>query len=390
MTITELIKEVLQMSDYPLTAAEIWDVACQKGLDKKLSQISPDPVAEISIYTTKNTNDFIQYKFKPSKFWLVSKGDCSVSLPFLLLEVIENKKSDFPTKALKNAADFFQELFDLREGALSLKIKPIEKKPFEVPKKSLVTGRLLAIFFGYLGLGSFYAERYVEGFVQLFLFISFPVLWIFVSFFGFNLGDLWIQDICWIWIFSVPIWWIYSIFLISRYVQNYNLIWESKWKDYEDTLIKDWNVKREEMNFLGLKHLEKMHILFSKVIPIVKTIDELPVKMEVLAGICQGLIDIVAEEQARMLDEIEAENERLQAQREAEEEAQRIEEEREDIANRAAEKIAPQMQYMFEKQQMESNKKIEELKREVKSAKRHTDVGIGVGVANLLKQINKK
>lgn len=387
MTIVELIKEVLQTTDYPLTAAEIWDVACQKGLDKELTQISPDPVAEISIYTTKNTNDFIQYKFKPSKFWLKTKGDCSISLPFLLLEVVENQKSKFPAKALRNAADFFQELFDLKEGALSLKIKPLQKEPFEVPKKSPTTGRVLAIFFGYLGLGSFYAERYLEGFIQLLLFIS--ILWL-PTLFGLDLGGFQIRYIFWTVLFCVPIWWIYSIFSVPRYVENYNLIWKNKWQDYDDKLMKDWNLKRKEINFLGRDDLQKMHILLSKVIPVVKNIDELPVKIEVLAGVCQELVDIIKEEQQRIRDELEAEREWLEEQRLIEEELRQKEEEKEDIANRVFEKTSSQMQYMLENQQKEYNKKIEEVKREVKSAKRHTDVSIGVGIANLLKQSKKK
>ena len=76
MTYKELIVEILQQAQEPLTSGQIWARACEIGLDKKLSNLGKTPVATIgatiSIYTRlgEKENQFIFASKRPTTFWL--------------------------------------------------------------------------------------------------------------------------------------------------------------------------------------------------------------------------------------------------------------------------------------------------------------------------------
>ena len=76
MTYKELIVEILQQAQEPLTSGQIWARACKIGLDKKLSNLGKTPVATIgatiSIYTRlgEKENQFIFASKRPTTFWL--------------------------------------------------------------------------------------------------------------------------------------------------------------------------------------------------------------------------------------------------------------------------------------------------------------------------------
>ncbi len=47
MTYRELSKKVLEQAEKPLSAEEIWERACEMGLDKELSSIGKTPIATL-------------------------------------------------------------------------------------------------------------------------------------------------------------------------------------------------------------------------------------------------------------------------------------------------------------------------------------------------------
>ncbi|EAI2977904.1 HrgA protein [Campylobacter jejuni] len=96
----ELALEVLKQSARPLNVNEIWQIACEKGLDKKLSSIGQTPIATLGariymdIKEMRDNSLFIKASQKPTTFWLKEKG--SEFLKF------ENKNEIFNEKQEKN------------------------------------------------------------------------------------------------------------------------------------------------------------------------------------------------------------------------------------------------------------------------------------------------
>ena len=76
LTYKELAVEILKESKKPLGVSEIWKIACEKGLDKKLSSVGKTPIATLGAYvyvdikTQQNNSFFIKVSQKPVKFWL--------------------------------------------------------------------------------------------------------------------------------------------------------------------------------------------------------------------------------------------------------------------------------------------------------------------------------
>lgn len=76
-TYLEMAKEVLQDSDVLLSRQQIWDIAREKGLDKKLSSVGVAPLATLSsqLYMSvkKDDSDFITHFESPKLFGLKDK-----------------------------------------------------------------------------------------------------------------------------------------------------------------------------------------------------------------------------------------------------------------------------------------------------------------------------
>ncbi|MBT0857197.1 HrgA protein [Campylobacter coli] len=94
----ELALEVLKQSARPLNVNEIWQIACEKGLDKKLSSIGQTPIATLGariymdIKEMRDNSLFIKVSQKPTTFWLKEKG--SEFLKFEIKNEIINEKQE--------------------------------------------------------------------------------------------------------------------------------------------------------------------------------------------------------------------------------------------------------------------------------------------------------
>ncbi|MGL2906998.1 HTH domain-containing protein [Helicobacter pylori] len=80
MTYRELGKKVLEQAEEPLSAEEIWERACEMGLDKELSSIGKTPIATLGSQLGQHdiSNDEKQFyvannKKRPFRYWLKSR-----------------------------------------------------------------------------------------------------------------------------------------------------------------------------------------------------------------------------------------------------------------------------------------------------------------------------
>ncbi|PUB96056.1 HTH domain-containing protein [Helicobacter pylori] len=80
MTYRELAKKVLEQAEEPLSAEEIWERACEMGLDKELSSIGKTPIAtlgsqlgEHDIFNDKKQFYVTNNKKRPFRYWLKSR-----------------------------------------------------------------------------------------------------------------------------------------------------------------------------------------------------------------------------------------------------------------------------------------------------------------------------
>ena len=107
LTYKELIIEVLQKTNEPLGVGEIWQKACEKGLDKSLQSIGKTPTQTIwnrliTDRQEKDTNSiFMQISQKPAKFWLRSRQN-------ELLAVLKKEEKEYQ-KELKEEKTKFHE-----------------------------------------------------------------------------------------------------------------------------------------------------------------------------------------------------------------------------------------------------------------------------------------
>lgn len=80
ITFLDLAKTVLQDANMPLTNMQIWEKACQKGLDKLLNSGGKTPQATLAAILYINIRDkadspFIIASKRPTTFWLKSRED---------------------------------------------------------------------------------------------------------------------------------------------------------------------------------------------------------------------------------------------------------------------------------------------------------------------------
>ncbi|RVZ08441.1 hypothetical protein EC524_01480 [Helicobacter pylori] len=80
MTYRELSKKVLEQAEEPLSTEEIWERACEMGLDKELSSIGKTPIATLGSQLGEHdiSNDEKQFyvannKKRPFRYWLKSR-----------------------------------------------------------------------------------------------------------------------------------------------------------------------------------------------------------------------------------------------------------------------------------------------------------------------------
>ncbi|RVY99733.1 HTH domain-containing protein [Helicobacter pylori] len=80
MIYRELAKKVLEQAERPLSAEEIWERACEMGLDKELSSIGKTPIATLGSQLGEHdiSNDKKQFyvtnnKKRPFRYWLKSR-----------------------------------------------------------------------------------------------------------------------------------------------------------------------------------------------------------------------------------------------------------------------------------------------------------------------------
>ncbi|WQR69141.1 hypothetical protein KVD13_00455 [Helicobacter pylori] len=80
MTYKELAKKVLEQAEEPLSAEEIWERACEMGLDKELSSIGETPIATLGSQLGEHNipNDKKQFyvtnsEKRPFRYWLKSR-----------------------------------------------------------------------------------------------------------------------------------------------------------------------------------------------------------------------------------------------------------------------------------------------------------------------------
>ncbi len=80
MIYRELGKKVLEQAEEPLSAEEIWERACEMGLDKELSSIGKTPIATLGSQLGEHdiSNDKKQFyvtnnKKRPFRYWLKSR-----------------------------------------------------------------------------------------------------------------------------------------------------------------------------------------------------------------------------------------------------------------------------------------------------------------------------
>lgn len=80
ITYKELIIEVLKEAKKPLSVSEIWEKACEMGLEKRLSSIGQTPTQTLWNRFLVNRDDFIKATQKPTTFWLRARQNELINL----------------------------------------------------------------------------------------------------------------------------------------------------------------------------------------------------------------------------------------------------------------------------------------------------------------------
>ncbi|ENO3521843.1 HrgA protein [Campylobacter upsaliensis] len=80
ITYKELIIEVLKEAKKPLSVSEIWEKACEMGLEKRLSSIGQTSTQTLWNRFFVNRDDFIKATQKPTTFWLRARQNELINL----------------------------------------------------------------------------------------------------------------------------------------------------------------------------------------------------------------------------------------------------------------------------------------------------------------------
>ncbi|CAG9469277.1 HrgA protein [Campylobacter upsaliensis] len=106
LTYKELAIEILKEAKKPLSASEIWEKACEMGLEKRLSSIGKTPVATLGAYvymdmkTQQNNSLFIKTTQKPTTFWLRARQNELINLNLSEEKEVRLEKTKFNERDL--------------------------------------------------------------------------------------------------------------------------------------------------------------------------------------------------------------------------------------------------------------------------------------------------
>ncbi len=130
MTYRELGKKVLEQVGKPLNAEEIWERACEMGLDKELSSIGKTPIATLGSQLGEHdiSNDEKQFyvtnnKKRPFHYWLKSR-----EREFPPQETLDAKEEDDEQSECSDTAKKQKTSFDERD-LHKLLVKFLDKDP---------------------------------------------------------------------------------------------------------------------------------------------------------------------------------------------------------------------------------------------------------------------
>lgn len=100
LTYKELIIEVLKEAKKPLSVSEIWEKACEMGLEKRLSSIGQTPTQTLWNRFFVNRDDFIKATQKPITFWLRSRQNELINLNLSEEKEVRLEKTKFNERDL--------------------------------------------------------------------------------------------------------------------------------------------------------------------------------------------------------------------------------------------------------------------------------------------------
>ncbi|EOW0926161.1 HTH domain-containing protein [Campylobacter upsaliensis] len=115
ITYKELIIEVLKEAKKPLSVSEIWEKACEMGLEKRLSSIGQTPTQTLWNRFFVNRDDFIKATQKPITFWLRSRQNELINLNLSEEKEVRLEKTKFNERDLHPVlVKFLYENLDFR------------------------------------------------------------------------------------------------------------------------------------------------------------------------------------------------------------------------------------------------------------------------------------
>ena len=100
ITYKELIIEVLKEAKKPSSVSEIWEKACEMGLEKRLSSIGQTPTQTLWNRFFVNRDDFIKATQKPITFWLRSRQNELINLNLSEEKEVRLEKTKFNERDL--------------------------------------------------------------------------------------------------------------------------------------------------------------------------------------------------------------------------------------------------------------------------------------------------
>ncbi|ELP0365576.1 HrgA protein [Campylobacter upsaliensis] len=100
LTYKELAIEILKEAKKPLSASEIWEKACEMGLEKRLSSIGQTPTQTLWNRFFVNRDDFIKATQKPITFWLRSRQNELINLNLSEEKEVRLEKTKFNERDL--------------------------------------------------------------------------------------------------------------------------------------------------------------------------------------------------------------------------------------------------------------------------------------------------
>ncbi|QBL11900.1 HTH domain-containing protein [Campylobacter helveticus] len=100
LTYKELAIEILKEAKKPLSVSEIWEKACERGLEKRLSSIGKTPTQTLWNRFLVNRDDFIKATQKPTTFWLRARQNELINLNLSEEKEVKLEKTKFNERDL--------------------------------------------------------------------------------------------------------------------------------------------------------------------------------------------------------------------------------------------------------------------------------------------------